>query len=72
MIMAKIVDGQLNYIKSKMVRNERDAHLEIDVLEAGEYYLFVEFPDLKDNKSFVATYYGQSEAKFLKDEAKSF
>lgn len=46
--------------------------MEIDNLEEGEYYLFVELPDMKENKSFVVTSYGASEAEFLADEADKF
>jgi hypothetical protein len=73
MILAKIENDKLVYVKELLQRmKKRDNHMEIDNLEEGEYYLFVELPDMKENKSFVVTSYGASEAEFLADEADKF
>lgn len=63
-------DIQLEYLKGNKSFQSRDTHIEIENLEPGEYYLYVEFDwqEATTDTKFVVTFYGESEADFLRDE----
>jgi len=52
----------------------RDTWEEYQNLEAGEYYMFVEFdwPDYSFHNEFCVSYYGSANCKFARDEAPLF
>lgn len=77
MILMKLNNGEnlndgVTYVKGGKGFKERDAYLECDDLEAGNYFLLVEMEWSEKNQGhheFVASCYGSSMVVFVSDES---
>lgn len=78
LIVAKIEDPEAE--KKKLIYKngkmgwDRDTWEYYDDLEAGEYYMYVEFdwPEQSEHTEFAVSCYGESKAYFLRDEKSLF
>ena len=69
----KDLTGGVSYIRGGKGYKERDAYIELQRLEKGEYLFYVEM-DWEENvvaSSFCVTCYGASKVTFHEDLAKS-